>query len=227
MRQRTWCPAFTLVELLVVVAIISVLAAMILSGVALARRRAHHATCTSNLRQIVAAWSQYRMDHDGPAPRLYELRDPYVANSDVFLCTADPDRWGSASTVLRYNALSPEYGMDPDEWAPFPLTYHYDFRWSKAPDACESSILPFLEQNPECGLIGCPVHGDFMGRCESGPEPPTGLDRPAYWEGLMLRAMPDGSVHIARAKSRPHMTEDPHRMSLYGHKWPYVPGQPS
>jgi prepilin-type N-terminal cleavage/methylation domain-containing protein/prepilin-type processing-associated H-X9-DG protein len=56
---------FTLVELLVVVAVIGVLAAMILSTVASAREKGQAAQCTNNLRQLALAAVAYAAEHDG------------------------------------------------------------------------------------------------------------------------------------------------------------------
>lgn len=57
--------AFTLVELLVVVAIIGILAAMLLPALAGARVRAVEIQCLNNLRQIQLAWHTYATDfHD-------------------------------------------------------------------------------------------------------------------------------------------------------------------
>ena len=54
---------FTLVELLVVMAIISLLMSMLLPATAGARRLARSATCSSNLRQIGMLMENYRLDN--------------------------------------------------------------------------------------------------------------------------------------------------------------------
>ena len=59
---------FTLVEILTVMGIIAVLAAILFPVVATARRRALHATCLSNLSQIGKAISLYATDHDDRMP---------------------------------------------------------------------------------------------------------------------------------------------------------------
>lgn len=60
----------TLVELLVVITIIAVLAALSMVGVARVRSAARGATCTSNLRQIGAAMLSYATDKNGQLPPL-------------------------------------------------------------------------------------------------------------------------------------------------------------
>src|SRR4051794_11234820 len=54
--------AFTLVELLTVVAIIGVLATLLTSAVATAQRKARKTACISNLRQIALAYNLYTVD---------------------------------------------------------------------------------------------------------------------------------------------------------------------
>jgi prepilin-type N-terminal cleavage/methylation domain-containing protein/prepilin-type processing-associated H-X9-DG protein len=56
-------PGFTLVELLVVLALIAVLAGLLLPALARARAAAHTARCTSNLRQLGLATQFYWDDH--------------------------------------------------------------------------------------------------------------------------------------------------------------------
>ncbi len=60
--------AFTLVELLTVIAIIGVLAAILIPTVAKMRKTAHAAGCTVALRQIGAATALFAGEHKGKAP---------------------------------------------------------------------------------------------------------------------------------------------------------------
>lgn len=60
--------AFTLVELLVVLAIIALLAALLLPAVARAREKGRSAACLSNLRQIGVALQLYVQDNDNRMP---------------------------------------------------------------------------------------------------------------------------------------------------------------
>ena len=56
---------FTLVELLVVIALIAILAALLLPALSRARARAQGYQCLNNTRQLVLAWQLYSDDHNG------------------------------------------------------------------------------------------------------------------------------------------------------------------
>ncbi|MGL4554169.1 MAG: DUF1559 domain-containing protein [Gemmataceae bacterium] len=71
-------PGFTLVELLVVLAIVGVVLALCLAAVQRARAVAARAACASNLRQLALALHQYEQHHGGsfPAGCGYPLPSP-------------------------------------------------------------------------------------------------------------------------------------------------------
>ncbi len=64
-RQRTDFAGFTLVELLVVVAIIAILASLLLPGLSRAREYAYFARCKSNLKQVGVGLLIYASDYRG------------------------------------------------------------------------------------------------------------------------------------------------------------------
>ncbi len=66
--SRRAAAAFTLIELLTVIAIIGILAAILIPTVSAVRESARGATCTSNLRQMINGLYLYAEDHDGRAP---------------------------------------------------------------------------------------------------------------------------------------------------------------
>ena len=66
--------AFTLIELLTVIAIIGILAAILIPTLSAVRESARSANCTSNLRQIGQAMYMYAEDHDGQAPPAFNER---------------------------------------------------------------------------------------------------------------------------------------------------------
>src|SRR5262245_15422861 len=68
--------AFTLVELLTVIAIIGILAALLLTSLASARQKSKRTVCLGNLHQIGLGFTGFALDHDGTYPmRLPERLD--------------------------------------------------------------------------------------------------------------------------------------------------------
>jgi prepilin-type N-terminal cleavage/methylation domain-containing protein/prepilin-type processing-associated H-X9-DG protein len=95
---------FTLVELLVVIAVIAILAAILYPVFAVARDKARQASCQSNLKQVGTAVQMYLQDYEGTYPTnpwpqgvqnpiqtlditpYYVKLFPYVRNYRLFVC---------------------------------------------------------------------------------------------------------------------------------------------
>ncbi|MGD9691932.1 MAG: type II secretion system protein [Phycisphaerales bacterium] len=69
--SRTDRRAFTLIEMLVVVAIIGVVAAIVVPSLGAARRSARSAVCAANLKSQGAALRSYLTDHDERLPQVW------------------------------------------------------------------------------------------------------------------------------------------------------------
>src|ERR1041385_761242 len=88
--------AFTLVEVLVTIAIIGLLVAILIPALSYATERAEDAACRSNLHQIAHCFHQYAASNRGYAPdhpklAWQEQLHPYAPDTRVFRCPADTD----------------------------------------------------------------------------------------------------------------------------------------
>ncbi|HRI45388.1 MAG TPA: type II secretion system protein [Fimbriimonadaceae bacterium] len=105
--------AFTLVELLVVLAIITILASILFPALAQARRAAHKTVCLSNQRQLTFAVLMYTEDEHGTFPGYVQdtwyrqgdttpiwtgMVSPYLKSEGVHVCP-------SASQETKFGAL--------------------------------------------------------------------------------------------------------------------------
>lgn len=83
MKTPVRIKAFTLVELLVALAILVALAAILLPVFASAERAAHRAKCTSNFRQTIVAANLYQQDYDDYHVVVrYQAQDPPAGTTD-------------------------------------------------------------------------------------------------------------------------------------------------
>ena len=116
--------AFTLVELLTVLAIVGILATLLMSTLSIAKKKSRVATSTSNLRQIAIAFTLYQDDH-AHRPLTWDrlLSSGYLGSERILKCPEDrqgnwgnlvqPDMTGNVAT----NQHSYLYPLPWDDWA--------------------------------------------------------------------------------------------------------------
>jgi prepilin-type N-terminal cleavage/methylation domain-containing protein/prepilin-type processing-associated H-X9-DG protein len=112
--------AFTLIELLIVIAIIAILAAILFPVFARARENARRSSCASNLKQIGLGIMQYTQDYDECLPSSTDLNGttngyswrgmtlPYTKSLQLYNCPSNPRNKTDASYD---KPLDPEFNI--------------------------------------------------------------------------------------------------------------------
>ncbi|MCK4888164.1 MAG: type II secretion system protein [Planctomycetes bacterium] len=93
-NEKTLSGAFTLVELLVVISIISLLMSIMMPSLNRAREQANRMDCMSNMRQLTLSWMMYAHDNDG------KLCSPDTGWIDYDYGLPCPSRYGRPHWVL-------------------------------------------------------------------------------------------------------------------------------
>ena len=88
-KQRSTKAGLTLVELLLVTAVLSVLAGLLLVTLGPARKMARITTCGSHLRQIGLAYRMYLADYGQYPPPSAPLLLPYLKGKELLACPED------------------------------------------------------------------------------------------------------------------------------------------
>ena len=109
--------AFTLVEIMIVVAIIGLLAAVAIPNFLRARATAQNSECIDNLRMIDAAQQQWALETGatGTSVPVASNIQPYLGrgNGELPVCPADPAQSFATSYALNNCQTSPTCQINP------------------------------------------------------------------------------------------------------------------
>src|ERR1039457_6936253 len=95
--------AFTLIQLLVVIAIIAILAGLLLPALGRAKAKSQLSACENNLKQLAVAWVMYCGDNHGKLPSCVPYHLPIATNLSAWVL-------GNAQTAPQdqnYGQLDP------------------------------------------------------------------------------------------------------------------------
>jgi len=113
--------AFSLIELLIITAIIGILAALLFPAAQSVLHQAKVAKCFSNLRQIGLAMRAYAEDKDGYFPPAW---DPVIQRTYTTFLEPYMQLDSTGKTLNVYlSPLSQPVTKDPSPWEPFNISY--------------------------------------------------------------------------------------------------------
>lgn len=123
MRKLKAREAFTLVELLVVVAIIAILMAILLPALQTARERARSIKCLNNTRNLGQAFMQYTVNYEEYMPVHHNghIRWPieilkFLKNYEIYLCPSSPKTAEWDGTPFQSSGKYFSYGINDWGW---------------------------------------------------------------------------------------------------------------
>ena len=151
--------AFTLMELLIVITVISILVAMLLPAVKLVREVANETVCKSGLRQIYAGCQGYSADFNGVV--VPTALDPIDAGPDFQ--DQHPFRWGNPFYGvwwhwLIYDYVAKDRGSFNQTFAAWNGTWH-DYKESGVTWSCPSAKRQQFKQIGGATNVGWPGFG--------------------------------------------------------------------
>jgi prepilin-type N-terminal cleavage/methylation domain-containing protein/prepilin-type processing-associated H-X9-DG protein len=145
---------FTLVELLVVVAIIAILASLLLASLGRGKAAARRTTCISQLRQWNLALSMYMDDHGDATPR-----ESFIPGGTMI------NFWAQVRNPLAgevwYNAL-PEYANVPRATTFAPLAARGDFYRKAKLFHCPAALFPKTAGSSETAFFSYAMNSKLI-----------------------------------------------------------------
>ena len=122
--MKTGMKKFTLVEFLIVIAIIAILAGMLLPALNKAREKARGVSCLSNLKNMGIYFIGYSDSYDGYYPQMGDGSNNPKRWTEQLATTADLKSTQKGSAIMRCSLFSGYYNSN--SWEYFTYTYGYN-----------------------------------------------------------------------------------------------------
>jgi prepilin-type N-terminal cleavage/methylation domain-containing protein/prepilin-type processing-associated H-X9-DG protein len=136
---------FTLIEMLVVIAIIAVLAAMLLPALGSARERGKQISCLSNTKHFAIAFQAYAYDHDTRLPGVNRPIDPGGYPISWYYSLSEYLSFEYSDHVADVSVTAPRrWDKFPDIWdCPTAVKPSSEELWTSPPGSSSSFWKPY------------------------------------------------------------------------------------
>ena len=171
--------AFTILKLLVVIAIISILASFLFGTISGMFKSAHGTEDLSNMRQVYVAVTLYEQDNNDRSPDNLGLTLKYAKSEKVFDSKLDPRPQDKLQTGWTAIPL----GIQTGERLPYRISYPYLRTFMTAyEDRSDKFDFAFQRAVPASGMIANPWVGHIL-RFTGGSA--NGQSQDSVWGPLM------------------------------------------
>ena len=176
---------FTLIEVLVVVAIIALLISILLPSLRAAREEAKAVACQSGVKQIMLGIQMYQTDFGGSVPIglwsenhwdlpkeklwFYKLHKRYLPNPKIWICPADPygsrfDFLAMKNNIPYSNTTVPSCGYGMNYLLRHSGLGDKAFNIEKYPSKRPMNTILLAEVGPDHGLENFPFYPSGVGQ---------------------------------------------------------------